>query len=130
LFSQSTKPGFGVVQTSYSSALPHRRSGHAQPPKGVYPKDVILTVLGKIKADGAVYKAIDFTGSYVESLGVPGRMTICNMAVEMGAGILTAGGIKPLKRKKYGKSLGRLILEAVFTIVERCLCGSFAPTHR
>lgn len=54
-------------------------------PQGVYPKDVILTVLGKIRADGAVYKAIDFTGSYVEQLGVAGRMTICNMAVEMGA---------------------------------------------
>lgn len=54
-------------------------------PKGVYPKDVILAVLGKIRADGAVYKAIDFTGSYVENLGVAGRMVICNMAVEMGA---------------------------------------------
>ncbi len=54
-------------------------------PKGVYPKDVILAVLGKIRADGAVYKAVDFTGSYVEGLNVAGRMTICNMAVEMGA---------------------------------------------
>ena len=54
-------------------------------PKGVFPKDVILSVLGKIRADGAVYKAIDFTGSYVEGLNVAGRMTICNMAVEMGA---------------------------------------------
>lgn len=54
-------------------------------PRGVFPKDVILHVLGQIKADGAVYKAIDFTGSYVEKLDVPGRMTICNMAVEMGA---------------------------------------------
>ena len=54
-------------------------------PKGVYPKDVVLAVLGKIRADGAVYKAIDFTGSYVEKLNVAGRMTICNMAVEMGA---------------------------------------------
>ena len=41
--------------------------------------------MGKIRADGAVYKAIDFTGSYVEGLNVAGRMTICNMAVEMGA---------------------------------------------
>lgn len=55
------------------------------PGPGVYPKDVILYVLGQIKADGAVYKAIDFTGSYVAALGVSGRMTICNMAVEMGA---------------------------------------------
>lgn len=53
--------------------------------KGVFPKDVILHVLGKIKADGAVYKAIDFTGSYVENLNVSGRMVVCNMAVEMGA---------------------------------------------
>lgn len=54
-------------------------------PKGVFAKDVILEVLGHIKADGAVYKAIDFTGSYVDELGVSERMTICNMAVEMGA---------------------------------------------
>ncbi len=54
-------------------------------PKGVYPKDVVLAVLGRIRADGAVYKAIDFTGSYVDSLNVAGRMVICNMAVEMGA---------------------------------------------
>ena len=56
-----------------------------QAPAGVYPKDVILSVLGRIKADGAVYKAIDFTGSYVEQLNVAGRMVICNMAEEMGA---------------------------------------------
>lgn len=55
------------------------------PPRGVYPKDVILAVLGKIRADGAVYKAIDFTGSYVKELNIAGRMVICNMAVEMGA---------------------------------------------
>ena len=54
-----------------------------QAPEGVFPKDVILSVLGRIRADGAVYKAIDFTGSYIEQLNVAGRMTICNMAVEM-----------------------------------------------
>ena len=56
-----------------------------QAPRGVFPKDVILAVLGRVRADGAVYKAIDFTGSYVEGLNVAGRMTVCNMAVEMGA---------------------------------------------
>ncbi|MDR3192274.1 MAG: 3-isopropylmalate dehydratase large subunit [Treponema sp.] len=55
------------------------------PPKGVYPKDVILHILGALKADRAVYKAIDFTGTYVEGLDVGGRMVLCNMAVEMGA---------------------------------------------
>lgn len=56
-----------------------------KPPKGVFPKDVILHILGKMKADGAVYKGIDFTGNYIEQLNVAGRMVICNMAVEMGA---------------------------------------------
>ncbi len=54
-------------------------------PEGVMPKDVILFVLGRIRADGAVYKAVAFTGSYVDRLDVPGRMVLCNMAVEMGA---------------------------------------------
>lgn len=55
------------------------------PPRGVFAKDVILHILGKLKADAAVYKAIEFCGSYVENIGVSDRMTICNMAVEMGA---------------------------------------------
>ncbi len=53
--------------------------------EGVTAKDVILCILGDLKADGAVYKAIDFCGSYVEELDVADRMTICNMAVEIGA---------------------------------------------
>ena len=56
-----------------------------QASKGVLPKDVVLYALGLIKADGAVYKAVEFSGSYVEHLGVSGRMVLCNMAVEMGA---------------------------------------------
>ena len=55
------------------------------PGSHVLPKDVILYIIGKMKADGAVYKAIEFTGSYVEQLDVAGRMVLCNMAVEMGA---------------------------------------------
>ncbi len=51
----------------------------------VTPKDVILNVIGKIKADGAIYKALEFTGSTVNEMNVSGRMTLCNMAVEMGA---------------------------------------------
>lgn len=53
--------------------------------ENVYAKDVILSILGKIKADGAVYKAIEFCGDYIDNLGVSERMVICNMAVEMGA---------------------------------------------
>lgn len=52
---------------------------------GVMAKDVILHILGKLGSDVAVYKAIEFSGTYVEDLGVSERMVICNMAVEMGA---------------------------------------------
>lgn len=58
-------------------------NGRLQP--GVMAKDVILHILGKLGADAAVYKAIEFCGSYVKDLGVAERMVICNMAVEMGA---------------------------------------------
>lgn len=62
---------------------------------GVTAKDVILHVLGDLKADGAVYKAIDFCGTYVEEIGVSDRMTICNMAVEIGA---KTGYMQPNKK--------------------------------
>ncbi len=53
--------------------------------KGVMAKDVILKIIGELKQDAAVYKAIEFTGSLIENLSVAERMTICNMTVEMGA---------------------------------------------
>ncbi len=56
-----------------------------RPPAGVFAKDVILHVIGDLKADAAVYQAIEFAGDYVDRLDVSDRMTICNMAVEMGA---------------------------------------------
>lgn len=51
----------------------------------VSPKDVILSIIGSLTVSGAVYKAIVFKGSTVRSMSVAGRMTMCNMAVEMGA---------------------------------------------
>ncbi|MDH5438422.1 MAG: 3-isopropylmalate dehydratase large subunit, partial [Candidatus Bathyarchaeota archaeon] len=58
----------------------------------VTPKDLILNIIGQIKADGAIYKGVEFTGSTVRSMSVDGRMTLCNMTVEMGA---KAGIIEP-----------------------------------
>ncbi|HLN45725.1 MAG TPA: homoaconitase large subunit [Candidatus Sulfotelmatobacter sp.] len=61
----------------------------------VTPKDLILSTIGKVGADGATYKAIEFTGSTIRSMSLAGRMTLCNMTVEMGAknGIVEADEI-------------------------------------
>ena len=54
-------------------------------PDNVTSKDVILRILGDLRADGATYKSLEFTGSTVEAMSVAARMTMSNMAVECGA---------------------------------------------
>jgi 3-isopropylmalate/(R)-2-methylmalate dehydratase large subunit len=53
--------------------------------KYVTPKDLILTIIGKVGAGGATYKSIEFAGSTIREMSMAGRMTLCNMTVEMGA---------------------------------------------
>ncbi len=48
-------------------------------------KDLVLFLLGKLGSDGALYKAIEYSGETVRSLSIDSRMVLCNMAVEMGA---------------------------------------------
>jgi 3-isopropylmalate/(R)-2-methylmalate dehydratase large subunit len=59
---------------------------------GVYPKDLILHLIGRISAEGANFKVIEFQGDAIRSMPTSGRLTLCNMSVEAGA---TAGVVPP-----------------------------------
>ncbi len=63
--------------------------------KGVYSKDVILEIIRKIGVDGALYKAMEFSGEAIDEMSVEARMTICNMAIEAGG---KSGVINPDKK--------------------------------
>ena len=54
-------------------------------PKYICGKDVMLTLIGMIGVDGALYKALEFAGEGVKELNMTDRLTIANMAIEAGA---------------------------------------------
>lgn len=54
-------------------------------PEGVYARDLILTIIGKIGANGANYKAMEFTGEGLKTLNMSDRISVCNLCVEAGA---------------------------------------------
>jgi len=61
-------------------------------PNGVYAKDLILKIISDIKADGANYKVMEFTGETIRKMSISSRITIANMSVECGA---KAGIVEP-----------------------------------
>ena len=74
-------------------------------PVGIFGKDVILHLIGKMGAAGATYKALEFAGDGIEGLDMAGRLTIGNMAVEAGAKVglfaadeTTRGWLERMKR--------------------------------
>ena len=73
-------------------------------PRFVRGKDVILTIIGMIGVDGALYKSMEFTGDGVKSLTMDDRLCICNMAIEAGA----KNGIFPVDEKTIAYLEGRV----------------------
>ena len=72
--------------------------------KHVYGKDIILKLIGMVSAKGATYKACEFGGDVVRKLNVSERLTMCNMAVEMGG---KTGIVEPDKvTLEYLKEMG------------------------
>ena len=54
-------------------------------PRGVSAKDVILAIVGRLGASGAVGCCVEYTGDTIRRMGMAERMTVCNMSIEAGA---------------------------------------------
>ena len=82
-----------AIRFVLSGKLPENCSG----------KDVILSIIGQIGVDGALYKSMEFTGEGVKTLSMDDRLCICNMAIEAGA----KNGIFPVDEVTVSYMKGR-----------------------
>ncbi len=73
----------GVCAFHYPVTIKINITGQMQ--KGVYAKDVILSIIGRLGVNGATNRIIEFVGPVVDSMSMEARMTLCNMAIEAGA---------------------------------------------
>lgn len=89
------------------SAIRFHLTGSLRP--NVSGKDVLLTIIGRIGVDGALYKSMEFTGPGVASLSMDDRLCICNMAIEAGA----KNGIFPVDQVTLAYLKGRSEREPV-----------------
>ncbi|WP_317381976.1 3-isopropylmalate dehydratase large subunit [Megasphaera stantonii] len=78
-----------------------------QKPDDITGKDVMLTLIGMIGVDGALYKSLEFTGEGVAALTMTDRLTIANMAIEAGA----KNGIFPVDEQTIAYEKGRIHYE-------------------
>lgn len=75
-----------MTQTIWQRKPPRMRiavDGAVAP--GVAAKDIALSIIAKIGADGATRHAVEFAGSAIRDLSIEGRLTLCNMSIECGA---------------------------------------------
>lgn len=80
-----------VAAAAFTGKLWFRVPGsYAVRVSGVFPdfvgaKDLILSVIGRLTAEGATYKSVEFSGEAIDNMNMDSRMTVANMSVEMGA---------------------------------------------
>lgn len=107
-------------------------------PAGVEAKDLALKIIGDLTVQGASYKALCFSGPAIRALGVSGRMTLANMAIEAGAKFAyiqpdetTASWLKAAGRDDYPQFTddGESEYERILTYDVRQLAPQIAAPH-
>ena len=73
----------GKIWLRVPESIKIKVSGRFQP--GVYAKDLILFIIGMLKADGANYQSVEFYGPTIKSMSISERITLTNLSMEMGA---------------------------------------------
>ena len=103
-------------------------------PDGVFSKDVILEVIRRIGTDGALYRAMEFTGPALKTMSMEARMTITNMAIEAGGKNGIIGFDETTRAYLDGRLKGRMdytIFEsdadALYVSVETIDCSKLEP---
>ena len=85
---------------------------HGKLREGVYPRDLILTIIGDVGANGCNYKVMEFAGEGAHNLSVNDRFVLCNLAVEAGA---KTGIVEPDEKvvefiKEHGRNADNLFV--------------------
>lgn len=108
--------------------------------RGTGSKDVMLKLIGDLTADGATYCSVEFYGSYIEGLSISDRMTLCNLAMELGAknafvrpdaitrNYLAARGVDPAQYAEIHSDPDAVYVKSV-TIDGRSLVPQIACPH-
>lgn len=80
-----TLPLLAIGRTWYEVPGVVRYEINGEAPPGVFPRDVAIYINKDVGQRGALWKTVEYAGTYVDQLGMDGRFTLCNVATEMGA---------------------------------------------